>query len=69
MPFRIRNSKLSFADSSKAMKDNGATAAVAAECLVHFRELFLSCYKVFDFRHIGETEGDRKVLVSNPYSS
>jgi hypothetical protein len=61
--------KSSFANSSKAVKNNGATAAVAAECLVHFRKLLLSCYKVFDFRNIRETEGDRKVLVSNPYSS
>ena len=58
VPFRIRNSKLSFANSSKAVKNNGATTAVAAKCLLHFRKLFLSCYKVFDFGNIGEAEGN-----------
>ncbi len=69
MLFYIRNSKLSFTDSSKAMKNNSVMAAITTECFMYFRELLLSCYKVFDFRNIRETKDDQKVLVSNPYSS
>jgi len=50
------------------MKNNGATAAVAAKCPVYFCELLFSCYKIFDVRNIGETKDGGKVLAFDPYS-
>jgi hypothetical protein len=51
MVFGVRNCKLSLADSTQTVENNGSTGAIAAESIVNFGELLLSRDEEFGLRN------------------